>query len=244
MRLKTRLLAGTMATGLVALAGLWQLQKSRSYQLLGELVQRVETREKVIALTYDDGPVHHEELLPMLASAGAKATFFVTGQGLEAAMPLARRMVEEGHELGNHSYSHRRMIVKPLSFIADEIDRTDRLIREAGHQGPIHFRPPYGKKLLLLPYYLAKTGRTTIMWDIEPEFPPISANTVEGVTATVLAQARPGGIIILHGRHWHSRWATPRILDGLQQRGYRFVTVSELLAVGREGASNSARVVP
>lgn len=226
-------MAGAIATLALAgaLLGLWQLQKSRSYQLFGELVERVETSEKVIALTYDDGPVHHEALLPVLRRAGAKATFFVMGRGLEAAMPIARRMVAEGHELGNHSYSHRRMIFKPLSFIADEIERTDALIREAGHRGPIHFRPPYGKKLVLLPYYLATTGRTTIMWDIEPEFPPISANTVRGVTDHVLATARPGGIIILHGRHWHSRRATPLIIAGLKAKGYRFVTVSELLAL-------------
>lgn len=228
--LRVRLLFGLAA--LVALvgvlAGAWQLSKSRTVQAFGRLVARVETSRPVVALTFDDGPRGHAPVLDVLGRHGVPATFFVCGSGMEqpAEMALARRMVAEGHELGNHSYSHRRMVLKTPGWVAREVEATDRLIRQAGHAGPITFRPPYGKKLLVLPFYLAQTGRTTVMWDVEGEL----AATPEGILAVVKRETRPGSIILLHGARQATQAAVEPIVKWLASEKYRLVTVSELLS--------------
>ncbi len=85
------------------------------------------------------------------------------GRNVEKFPDLAERMVAAGHELGNHSYSHTRMVFGSYDFMRSEIERTDALIRSVGYTGPIHFRSPYGKKLLLLPLYLWRAGTSSRM---------------------------------------------------------------------------------
>lgn len=136
------------------LAGTYQLMNARTFQLVGRLVSRVPTSDNVVALTFDDGPqpVFTEQILAILDEVGVKATFFVTGADLEQHKAEAQQIVAAGHALGNHSFSHQRMIFVTPAFVRAEIERTDRLIREAGYSGEIYFRPPYGKKLVALPY--------------------------------------------------------------------------------------------
>jgi peptidoglycan-N-acetylglucosamine deacetylase len=213
---------------------MWNLSKSETYQVFGEIIPRVQTEEKLIALTFDDGPTQSalDELLPELRERGIKATFFITGSELERRPDLGRRLVEEGHELGNHSYSHRRMAFKTTGFISQELRKTDELIRDAGYAGTIHFRPPYGTKLLVLPYVLEKEQRKTIMWDIEPDSYKDVATSSSGIVNHVMARVKPGSIIILHVMYPSritSREAVPSIIDELHARGFRLVTVSELL---------------
>jgi peptidoglycan-N-acetylglucosamine deacetylase len=203
------LLAIIGATTLLAAAGVWKLHNARGFQLAGELVHRVDTEERVVALTFDDGPseyVHH--ILPVLREHGARATFYVIGEALEAHPEAARKVLEEGHELGNHSYSHRRMVLKPRSFIRAEVERTDSLILRVGHRGPITFRPPYGKKLLGLPFYLARTGRTTVMWDVEPDNTDDDARPAGEIVRHALERVRPGSIVLLHP--WYESRETTR----------------------------------
>jgi chitin deacetylase len=163
-----------------------------------------------------------------------KATFFLIGAEIEQRPELARRIAAEGHELGNHSYSHTHMVLKSPSFIREEIERTDQLIRAAGYEGDIHFRPPYSYKLVLLPYYLSKTNRKTITMDIEPDSYPEVAADPERIVSHVVERARPGSIILLHvmykGRETSLR-AVGGIIDRLKEQGYEFKTVSELLAL-------------
>lgn len=216
----------------------WRTQRSRTFQLMGTFVPRVETADSVVALTFDDGPTpgYAETIVAMLAAKRVRATFFVVGSEVERFPDQARRLVEAGHELGNHSYTHRRLVLKRLSTIRDEVERTDRLIREAGHEGPIHFRAPYGKRLLVLPYYLSKTERTHVMWDVEPESYGEVAGDLARIVEHVVERVRPGSIVLLHTFYPDreaSRRAVPGIIDALKARGYRFVTVSELL--GRAG---------
>ena len=131
----------TLVVLLLILIGGWRLSRSRTLQLFGEIVSRVETSQKVIALTFDDGPTPEatSEVLSVLRERGVKATFFLIGAEIEQRPDLARRIASEGHELGNHSYSHKHMVLKSPSFIRDEIERTDRLIRDSGYEGAIHF---------------------------------------------------------------------------------------------------------
>jgi chitin deacetylase len=224
--------AAFVVLGLIAL---WQVSRSRTFQFFGQLVPRVNTSQKVVALTFDDGPTPEAtgHILSALDREHVRATFFVTGAELERNMAEGRRIVAAGHELGNHSYSHERMVLVTPSFVKREVERTDELIRDAGYSGEIHFRPPYGKKLFTLPYYLARAGRKSITWDVEPESGPEVAADSERIAEHVLSRARPGSIIILHVMYrsrGESLKAVEKIVAGLKARGYGFKTVSELLA--------------
>lgn len=222
----------TLATVLLIVVGAWHLHKSRTVQLFGELVTAVDTRDPVVALTFDDGPgsVYTDSVLDLLKAENARATFFVIGEALERRPETARRIVAEGHELGNHSYSHRRLVLVPQRTIRHEVERTDSLIRQLGASGPIYFRPPYGKRLIGLPWYLARTGRITVLWSLEPD---TWHRAAPDMARHVMENIRPGAIILLHVElqsRSEERRALRMMIDGLQRRGYDFVTVSELLA--------------
>ena len=223
----------TITLTLVAAVGLYLLMNARCYQLLGDLVCHGANDHKHIALTFDDAPSEHtsDAVLAVLAEKNVQATFFMIGENMARHPQAAQRIAAAGHELGNHSYSHRRFLLRSPAFIAREIEDTNALIRAAGYHGPIHFRPPYGKKLLGLPWYLARHHITTVMWDSEPSRhqPP----TAEAITAAALAQAHNGAIILLHpfcpDAYRAEREALPHIIDGLRAQGYTLVTVSTLL---------------
>jgi peptidoglycan/xylan/chitin deacetylase (PgdA/CDA1 family) len=229
--------AVTAVVALLVLAstafGLFQVSKSRTFQFAGDLVDRVRTDRKVLALTFDDGPGDRTpEVVRTLAELDVPATFFVIGSALHEHPGFGRLLVEAGHELGNHTYSHQRMLVVSAKFVAQEIERTDTEIRAAGHTGPIHFRPPNGKKLFALPNYLAAHDRTTIMWDVEPDSG--GRSTTADVVRRTCEGVRPGSIVLLHV--WptsrQSSWdAVPGIVRSLKAEGYTFVTVTQLLTL-------------
>ncbi|MCE7004846.1 polysaccharide deacetylase family protein [Kibdelosporangium philippinense] len=214
--------------------GLQQVSSARSWQFFGGLTDRVDTTQKVVALTFDDGPdpAGTQQLLDELARAQVPATFYLIGRDMEKHPDLARSIVAAGHELGNHTYSHERMVLVTPGFVAEEVERTDKLIRDAGFHGEITFRPPNGKKLLALPYYLDEHNRKTIMWDVEPNtYPDVDASAARTAQYTV-DHVRPGSIILLHGMYAsreETRRAVGPILDRLKADGYRFITVRELL---------------
>lgn len=204
-------------------------------QLFGTIVARAETADRRVALTFDDGPAPAiaDSIIGLLGARDVRATFFVTGNELAAAPHAGRRLVEAGHELGNHTFSHDRMVLKSPRFIRTEIERTDSLIRAAGQAEPIFFRPPFGYKLAGLPWYLSRHGRTTVTWDIEPDSYPEVAATSEGIVRHVLERVQPGSIILLH--IWYPSRATSLgavapLIDSLHARGYQVGPVRALLA--------------
>lgn len=210
--------------------GGYYLMNSRTFQLAGRLVNRVDTTDRVVALTLDDGPTDKApEVLKVLAEAGIPATFYLMGRDLAAHPEYGRAIAQAGHEIGNHTYNHRRMVLVSGDTVRDEIERTEAEIAKTGYQGPVTFRPPYGKKLWALPKYLSDHDRTTITWDVEPDSGQ-QASTDAIVTETV-AKVRPGSIVLLHvmGQGHDSLAAIPRIVSELRSTGYQFVTVSELL---------------
>lgn len=230
---KKHLIAAVIAIT-VLLSGIWQLSKMRDFQLFGNLMARVSCPDKVVALTFDDGPTpqYTDTVLEILGRHGVKATFFVTGSEVEKNIAEAGRIAAAGHELGNHSYSHARLVFKLPATVKDEIEKTDAAIRNAGYSGQIHFRPPYGKKLLILPWYLQKINKTTIMWDIEPETFPEVAASAENIAEHIMQRARPGSIILLHvmyASRKESRKALELVIPRLKKEGFAFATVSELI---------------
>ena len=216
----------------IALLG-FSISRSRSFQFFGGITQRVENQEKVLALTFDDGPTDKtDEILAILEKIDIKATFYVTGRELEENLEAGRKIAAAGHELGNHTYSHERVVMKSSSYIKKELELTDELIREAGYEGQITFRPPFGKKLLLLPYILKQNNTKTIMWDLEPETYPEIATDSHKIVDHVLENVQPGSIVLIHVMY-ESRAESVKALEGivtsLQEQGYSFKTVSELL---------------
>ena len=228
-----------LLAGLLVFVGIDRaLVRANSVQLFGGIVSRAETTKPLVALTFDDGPRLDDldDILETLARREVRATFFVTGSRLAAQPEAGHRLVTAGHELGNHSWSHERMVLKSASFVRREVEETDALIRSAGHRGEIYFRPPYGHKFLMLPWYLWRTGRTTVTWDIEPDSYPEVASSASSIVAHVRERVRPGSIVLLHP--WSrarrtSRSALPDLIDEVEKQGLRFVTLSELLRVTR-----------
>lgn len=219
---------------LLALAGLRSLARARSIQVFGRIVDRVESAEMRVALTFDDGPAPAviDSILSVLAQRRVRATFFVNGASAAELPALAQQLVSGGHELGNHGWSHERMVLRTQRFYRREVARTDSVIRAAGHHGPIYFRPPYGYKLLGLPWLLQQDGRTTVTWDIEPDSYADVASSSESIVRHTLERVRPGSIILLHP--WYpsrgtSLGAIGPLIDSLQARGYRVGAVRDLI---------------
>jgi peptidoglycan/xylan/chitin deacetylase (PgdA/CDA1 family) len=226
-----------LLTAFVVVWAGWNLSGSRKYQTFGELVTRVETADSVVALTFDDGPVAHytDSVLAMLADSNVRATFFTVGAALRDHPDLAIRITRAGHELGNHSYSHRRLVLKTPGYVRREIEDTDSLIRTAGYRETIYFRPPYFKRLVVLPWILSREDRPIILADLEPDSNPQNAGDAARMVDYVVQNVRPGSIILLHVEipsRTAGREALPRIIGALHSAGYRFVTVSELLRKG------------
>jgi peptidoglycan-N-acetylglucosamine deacetylase len=162
---------GLIVLGIVLLLfGTYKLMNSRTFQLFGGLTSHVETNQKAVALTFDDGPTKNvEKIIPLLQKYHAKGTFFLIGKELEEHPEFGEELVKAGEQIGNHTYSHNRMVFKSPSYIKEEIEKTDKLIREIGYKGKIDFRPPNGKKLVGLPFYLMRHHRDTITWSLEPD---------------------------------------------------------------------------
>ena len=224
-----------LGIGVIAV-GLFQVSKSRTFQFFGGLTSSVHTDQKVVALTFDDAPTEYTSVvLSILSGYGVKATFYAIGKNIESYPEETQAIIAGGHELGNHSYSHTRMVLKSLTFITNEIEKTSDLLRQAGYSKTITFRPPNGKKLFLLPYYLSTHSIQTVMWNIEPD--TFVHGDSRALTAYTVDHVTPGSIILLHplcaNECQTDREALPMIIDSLRSMGYEFVTVSALLSMGK-----------
>jgi peptidoglycan/xylan/chitin deacetylase (PgdA/CDA1 family) len=223
------LAAAAMLVAVAAFA--FQISRARCFSLTGEAICRVETRERVVALSFDDGPTPQgvEWAIAILAPRDAHATFFLIGGEVRGQEALVRRLLAGGHEVGNHSFSHVRMVGRSAGFYDREIAKTDFLLRRSGVAEPGLFRPPYGKKLFGLPRAIERHGYRMIMWDVED---PPGAATPRDYARQVVAETRPGSIILMHVMYKSNqvaREALPLVVDGLKARDLQVVTVGELL---------------
>jgi peptidoglycan-N-acetylglucosamine deacetylase len=199
---------------------------------------------KSIALTFDDGPgPHAERLLDELAARRARATFFDVGQNAAARPELVRRQREEGHEIGNHSWSHPDLTRLAPDEVRAELDRTGEAIRDAtGAEAPTLLRPPYGTHDAAVRDVARRMGMPLILWSVDTEDWKDDRDAAH-VTNAVLSGARPGAIVLMHDIHATTPDALPAILDGLAADGYTFVTVSELYAGTGAGTDTGAGVL-
>lgn len=206
------------------------LSRSPRWQSFGGLLSHGNRLEPLVALSFDDGPNPRTtlRLLEVLRRTGTPASFFLVGRHILEHPQLAQAIVAAGQEVGNHSFSHDPMIFERPWRYRREITRTDALIRGLGYQGAIRFRPPYGRKLLVLPWLLARQGRLDVLWDVNPQ--DWTLDDPAAITERVLSQVRPGSIVVLH-EHLATVEALEPMIRQLRQRGYRLVSLEELIHV-------------
>ncbi len=181
---------------------------------------------KRVALTFDDGPhpVYTEELLDGLKERGAKATFFVIGRNIPGNEDLIRRMDEEGHLIGNHTYDHVKISDMCKADACEQIEKTSALVRELTGKDTEFVRPPFGEwnKELECSFVMIP-----VLWDVDPK--DWTTNSVSDVVRRVLEDTKNGDIILLHDYYRSSVQAALQIVDSFQKQGYEFVTVDKLI---------------
>lgn len=194
--------------------------------------------EKCVALTFDDGPGPKTgKLLDSLRDGKAPSTFFVTGPNAMLRPEILQRMVSEGHEIGNHSWNHRSFTSLSSAEIRSEIDRTNDVISQAVNQPAALLRPPFGAHNSISDRL---SSTPVILWDVDTL--DWKHRNAEKVVDSAIRQTRPGSIVLLHDIHSSTVAAVPRILSGLQAKGYTFVTVTELMGpAGLEAGETYAR---
>ena len=179
-----------------------------------------------VALTFDDGPhpVYTLQLLDRLNERGVHATFFVVGKNILGNEALLKRMETEGHLIGNHTYSHVKLSELDIARACAEVEKTNALICEVTGKEPEFIRPPFGewKKAMECSFEMIP-----VLWDVDP-LDWTTKNTAL-VVERVLKDTKPGDIILLHDYYQSSVDAALEIVDALTERGYKFVTVDELI---------------
>jgi len=213
---------------------LYEVYRNPRLQLFGEFFHRVETDQKIIALTFDDGPkpVTTQALLGVLKRENVLGTFYLNGVPMYANEKETKLIIQEGHEIGNHGYTHSNMVRMSYDEIAKEVEDTTKLIRKYGYTDDLTFRPPFGKSLYKLPKYLKKEGIPIVTWDVEAASFIDGEDTTEKIVNRTLEQVKPGSIIIFHimyEKSGASLDALPIIIRKLKEDGYSFTTVSELI---------------
>jgi peptidoglycan/xylan/chitin deacetylase (PgdA/CDA1 family) len=196
-------------------------------------------RPRRLALTFDDGPdrLWTPRLLDALGAAGVRGTFFLVGERAARAPDLVRRMAAEGHEIGNHSWSHRCPWLCGPAATAREIRRGHETLTALAGAPPRHFRPPWGMVNAATFPVLKSVGERCVFWSIQPE--GRRPAPVDRQVAHVLRGAHPGAIVDLHDAQGTPAaparllQALPALLGGLRERGYAFTTVAELLSASR-----------
>jgi peptidoglycan/xylan/chitin deacetylase (PgdA/CDA1 family) len=199
---------------------------------------------RAVALTFDDGPgVSTDAILAILKAYNAKATFFVIGKNARANPETLRRIVNDGHEIGNHTYSHfYQAAIDPPHTLRAELDSTEAVIQEITGSRPILFRPPHGWRNPWMIQECAKRGYNVVLWSVSSE-DWLTKSPVH-IKEKVFSHIHPGSIILFHDRlntgldkgMPHTVELLPAILDSLSRAGYSFVTVSELKSMPSDTA--------
>lgn len=204
------------------------------------LLWRADTDEKVLALTFDDGPDPRftPQLLDVLERERVPATFFVCGRQVQAHPELLRREVAAGHEIGNHSWSHLDLAAATEQEVRSELTRTSEVVEQVGGVRPRILRPPWGRISGVAMHVAAALAMDVVVWDVRLlDLEHDHATTVDHVRRHLV----PGTVLLGHDSGPASRaigiGAMPEIIANARARGYRFVRASEMLALDRTASS-------
>lgn len=209
-------------------------------QLMGKTYWHKKTHQKIIALTFDDGPnePYTSQVLEILDKYGIKATFFEVGKNVERESEVTKKLFNDGQIIGNHSYSHPEdLSLMDDKALAKQVDKTNSIIDSAIGRTPKLFRPPYGIKSPFLLDYIKDKNMMVIEWsDMTKDYNNLPPNEI---TKYIFKKAKPGGIIVLHDGDTTKQEADrsrtvealPTIIEKLKSQGYYFVTIPELLNI-------------
>lgn len=233
MGIKSRIAVGVLLLTGVVTAGIYGMMthKEELEEVSSYITDVIIEGEGVadspkIALTFDDGPhpYYTEQLLDGLKERGAKASFFVLGKQAQAYPDLIRRMQEEGHLVGNHTYSHIQLGNNNREVFKEELVKTSEVLSELTGEEIQYVRPPYGSwdkgfetELMMFP----------VLWTVDPM--DWCSDDVSGIVREVTKKSRENSIILMHDEYKSSVTAALQIVDILQEQGYEFVTVDEIL---------------
>lgn len=188
--------------------------------------ENMETEKKKVALTFDDGPhpVYTPEMLDLLKEKNVKATFFLLGEQVEQYPDIVKRMSEEGHLIGNHSYKHEQLSKLSSVQACSQVNRTNELIHSITGKYPEYLRPPFGDWKDSLD---CEVNMIEVLWDVDTL--DWSSKNKDKVVNKVMNNVEEGDIILMHDSYESTVQATGEIIDRLQEDGYEFVTVDELI---------------
>ena len=218
-----------LCLALVAVYGFTGGLKWQQTAAVREMEGEEEEEEKEIrriAITFDDGPhpQYTEELLDGLKERGVHATFFVTGEHAQLHPDIIKRMQEEGHLIGNHTYSHIQLRKGNREIFKEELIKTNEILEEITGQEVVYVRPPYGswdksfeKELNMFP----------VLWTVDPL--DWCSSNADCITQKIVSNVEENDIILLHDYYDSSVKAALKTVDELLEKGYTFVTVEEIL---------------
>lgn len=205
----------------------------------GTIVKGGNKKEKVIALTFDDGPhpKYTNEILDILYKYDVKATFFVLGKFVEAYPEIVSRQWQEGHEIGNHTYSHIDIKKVSKDKFQEEFQKTQDLIYSITNSTPKLFRPPYGSFDYKFIDVIEKNNSVIVLWSAGQDSKDWSNPEVDKIVSSTLSNIENGDIILFHDYIYydesHTIEALKNIIPELKNRGYKFVTISQLIDMSK-----------
>lgn len=187
---------------------------------------QIEEGQKKIAITFDDGPhpFYTEQLLDGLKERGVRATFFVTGEHATLHPDVIERMSEEGHLIGNHTYSHMQLGHSNREAFKEELLRTNQVIEEITGKEVVYVRPPYGS---WDKEFETELNMFPVLWTVDPL--DWCTDNVDSITRKVVSKVKENDIILMHDYYASTVTAALKVVDELQEKGYEFVTVEEIL---------------
>jgi len=243
--------AGARASGwIAALAGIaffaaaaWGIL-SRQSPLFGRMVDHGPAGCRAVALTFDDGPSRSTTpaVLDLLREIHTPATFFLIGSRAALAPDLVRRIHDEGHAIGNHSWAHDPFVFTTPGRIARDLGKTDAIVRSAAGVTPGFVRLPYGIRGPFAVDVVRRSGRPAVGWSVYPA--DARRPAAETITKRVLSRVGPGDILLLHdggGDRSATVAALPSILEGLRARNLPVIPLADLLAGQCPGGVGSAQ---
>ena len=199
-------------------------------------VSYADSDDKLVALTYDDGP--HQKYTPLILDVlkkhNARATFFMVGERAKNLPEIVSRINKEGHSIGNHTYDHAELTRLSDTGAISQIDRTNDIIEDITGIRPVLMRPPLGLRNKRIDNLIKNLNMYNILWNVDPV--DWDYKGAQHIHNAVVRKIQSGDIVIMHDFYPNTVTATDMILSTLSARGYRFVTVDELLRFDEKAA--------
>lgn len=226
MKKKTKQTVLAIFSVMVLILSFYVAGKKQIIPVMSDQAQDEGMEAKKIALTFDDGPhpYYTEQLLDGLKDRGVHVTFFVTGEHAELHPDIILRMSEEGHLIGNHTYSHMQLTKNNREEFKEELIKTNQIITEITGKEVVYVRPPYGswdKK------FESELNMFPVLWSVDPL--DWCSSNASCITKKIVSNVKDNDIILMHDYYKTSVTAALQVVDELLEEGYEFVTVEEIL---------------